>query len=135
MRLCQLLAVVNADVLEDGELVLIDSGAEFEGYAGDITRTFPVNGRFSKEQKTVYEIVLASQLAAIDAVKPGNHWNDPHDAAIKVLTQGLKDLGVLKGSRITCTQQDIGLVRMCMMLVSIKLMEIFACSNLAWCSL
>ncbi len=95
---CILHYTENDDVLEDGELVLIDSGAEFEGYAGDITRTFPVNGRFSKDQKTVYEIVLASQLAAIDAIKPGNHWNDPHDAAVKILTQGLKDLGVLKGS-------------------------------------
>ncbi len=95
---CILHYTENSDVLEDGELVLIDSGAEFAGYAGDITRTFPVNGRFSKSQKAVYEIVLASQLAAIDAVKPGNHWNDPHDVAVKVLTQGLKDLGVLKGS-------------------------------------
>ena len=95
---CILHYTENSDVLEDGALVLIDSGAEFEGYAGDITRTFPVNGRFSKDQKAVYEIVLASQLAAIDAVKPGNHWNDPHDAAVKVLTQGLKELGVLKGS-------------------------------------
>ncbi len=95
---CILHYTENADVLEDGSLVLIDSGAEYEGYAGDITRTFPVNGRFSKDQKTVYEIVLASQLAAIKAVKPGNHWNDPHDAAVKVLTAGLRDIGILKGS-------------------------------------
>jgi len=95
---CILHYIENNSVLEDGSLVLIDSGAEFEGYAGDITRTFPVNGRFSQDQKEVYEIVLASQLAAIDAVKPGNHWNDPHDAAVKVLTQGLKSLGILKGS-------------------------------------
>ncbi|MCL4135263.1 UNVERIFIED_CONTAM: hypothetical protein GTU68_037896, partial [Idotea baltica] len=95
---CILHYTENSDVLEDGSLVLIDSGAEYDGYAGDITRTFPVNGKFSKDQKEVYEIVLASQLAAIDAVKPGNHWNDPHDAAVKVLTQGLRDLGILKGS-------------------------------------
>jgi len=95
---CILHYTENTDELEDGSLVLIDSGAEYEGYAGDITRTFPVNGQFSKDQKTVYEIVLAAQLAAIDAVKPGNHWNDPHDAAVKVLTQGLRDIGILKGS-------------------------------------
>jgi len=95
---CILHYTENSDVLEDGSLVLVDSGAEFEGYAGDITRTYPVNGRFSKDQKDVYEIVLAAQMAAIAAVKPGNHWNDPHDAAVKVLTQGLRDLGILKGS-------------------------------------
>jgi len=95
---CILHYTENTDELEDGTLVLIDSGAEFEGYAGDITRTFPVNGRFSKEQRAVYEVVLAAQLAAIKAVKPGNHWNDPHDAAVKALTQGLRELGILKGS-------------------------------------
>ncbi len=95
---CILHYTENSDQLQDGNLVLIDSGAEYEGYAGDITRTFPVNGRFTKEQKAVYEVVLAAQLAAIDAVKPGNHWNDPHDAAVKVLTQGLRELGILKGS-------------------------------------
>ncbi len=95
---CILHYTENSDELEDGSLVLIDSGAEFEGYAGDITRTFPVNGRYTKDQKKVYEIVLAAQLAAIEAVKPGNHWNDPHDAAVKVLTEGLKELGILKGS-------------------------------------
>lgn len=95
---CILHYTENTDELEDGSLVLIDSGAEFEGYAGDITRTFPVNGRYTKDQKKVYEIVLAAQLAAIEAVKPGNHWNDPHDAAVKVLTEGLKELGILKGS-------------------------------------
>ncbi len=95
---CILHYTENNAQLQDGDLVLIDSGAEFEGYAGDITRTFPVNGRFSPEQKAVYDIVLESQLAAIDAVKPGNHWNDPHDAAVKVLTRGLKQLGILKGT-------------------------------------
>lgn len=95
---CILHYTENSDKLEDGSLVLVDSGAEFEGYAGDITRTYPVNGRFTKEQKDVYEIVLAAQMAAIKAVKPGNHWNDPHDAAVKALTQGLRDLGILKGS-------------------------------------
>ncbi len=78
-------------------MVMIDSGAELSGYAGDITRTLPVNGQFSEAQKTVYNIVLEAQLAAIDAVKPGNHWNDPHEAAVKILTKGLRDIGVLKG--------------------------------------
>ncbi|MBX2878871.1 MAG: Xaa-Pro aminopeptidase [Granulosicoccus sp.] len=87
----------NRDVINDGDLVLIDSGAEVGGYAGDITRTFPANGKFSEAQKTVYQIVLAAQHAAIDAIKPGSHWNDPHTAAVKVLTRGLRDIGVLKG--------------------------------------
>lgn len=103
---CILHYTENSDELEDGSLVLIDSGAEYEGYAGDITRTFPVNGRFTKDQKKVYEIVLASQLAAIKAVKPGNHWNDPHDAAVKVLTQGLRELGILKGSVASLIKEE-----------------------------
>lgn len=94
---CILHYTENEDVLVDKELVLIDSGAELDSYAGDITRTFPVNGKFTEAQKTVYNIVLEAQLAAIDAVKPGNHWNDPHAAAVKVLTRGLRDIGVLKG--------------------------------------
>ncbi len=95
---CILHYTENNCELNDGELVLIDTGAEHQHYAGDITRTFPVNGRFSKAQQAVYDIVLQANLAAIDAVKPGNHWNDPHDAALLVLTKGLKDLGILKGS-------------------------------------
>ena len=94
---CILHYTENNDVLENDELVLIDSGAEVSGYAGDVTRTFPVNGTFTEAQKTVYNIVLEAQLAAIDAVKPGNHWNDPHEAAVKVLTRGLRDMGILKG--------------------------------------
>lgn len=94
---CILHYTENNDVLQDKELVLIDSGAEVNGYAGDITRTFPVGGKFTAAQKTVYNIVLEAQLAAIEAIKPGNHWNDFHDAAVKVLTRGLRDIGVLKG--------------------------------------
>ncbi|MFK7855616.1 MAG: Xaa-Pro aminopeptidase [Granulosicoccus sp.] len=94
---CILHYTENEDVLCDNELVLIDSGAELEGYAGDITRTFPVNGVFTDAQKKVYNIVLEAQLAAIAAVKPGNHWNDPHEAAVKILTRGLRDIGVIKG--------------------------------------
>ncbi len=94
---CILHYTENADQLRDGDLVLIDAGAEYEHYAADITRTFPVNGRFSPPQAELYEIVLAAQAAAIVQVKPGNHWNDPHDAAVRVLTKGLRELGILKG--------------------------------------
>jgi Xaa-Pro aminopeptidase len=87
----------NNSELRDGDLLLIDAGAEIEGYAADITRTFPVNGRYSGEQKAVYELVLAAQLAAIEQVKAGRHWNEPHETAVRVLTQGLKDLGLLDG--------------------------------------
>ena len=94
---CILHYVENSESLKDGDLVLIDAGAELECYAADISRTFPVNGKYSKEQRILYEIVLTAQLAAIEQVKPGNHWNDPHEAAIKVITQGLIDVGILKG--------------------------------------
>ncbi len=99
---CILHYTENNCALADGELVLIDAGAEHLGYAGDITRTFPVNGRFSAAQRELYECVLESQLAAIDKVRPGNHWNDPHTAAVKVLTKGLLNLGLLKGSLGEC---------------------------------
>ena len=88
----------NRDELKDGDLVLIDAGAEYQYYAGDITRTFPVNGTFTAPQRALYEVVLKAQLAAIKAVKPGNHWNQPHEAAIKVITKGLVELGILKGN-------------------------------------
>ncbi len=88
----------NSDLLRDGDLLLIDAGAEYEGYASDITRTFPVNGRFTPAQRELYEIVLEAQNAAIAKAVPGNHWNDPHNAAVQVLTKGLKHLGLLQGS-------------------------------------
>jgi len=94
---CVLHYTTNNAELHDGDLVLIDAGAEFQGYAGDVTRTFPVNGRFNPIQKALYELVLKAQLAAIDKVRPGNHWNDPHQAAVRVLTRGLIKLGLLKG--------------------------------------
>ena len=87
----------NNTELKDGDMVLIDAGAEIDGYAADITRSFPVSGKFKGEQKAVYEIVLAAQLAAIEQVNSGRHWNEPHENAVRVLTQGLKDLGILKG--------------------------------------
>jgi len=84
--------------LQSGDLVLIDAGCELEHYASDITRTFPVSGKFSAEQKILYEIVLTAQQAAFAKIKPGNHWNEPHDAAVKTITQGLIDLKLLKGT-------------------------------------
>lgn len=95
---CILHYVENSEKMKDGDLLLIDAGCEYEYYASDITRTFPVNGRFSKWQKALYEMVLEAQYAAIEAVKPGNHWNHPHEAAVKVLTRGLVSLGILKGT-------------------------------------
>jgi Xaa-Pro aminopeptidase len=94
---CILHYTENSQELRDGDLLLIDAGAECEGYAADVTRTFPVNGEYSPAQRDVYEIVLAAQRAAIDKVIPGNHWNDPHEAAVKVLSRGLVELGLLKG--------------------------------------
>ncbi|MFO7190579.1 MAG: Xaa-Pro aminopeptidase [Pseudomonadota bacterium] len=87
----------NSEELRDGDLLLIDAGCEYRLYASDITRTFPVNGRFTPEQRAVYDVVLEAQYAAIEQVKPGNHWNDPHDAAVRVVTRGLVELGLLKG--------------------------------------
>ena len=94
---CTLHYVENRDQLQDGDLLLIDAGCELDYYASDITRTFPVNGKFSPEQRAVYEIVYEAQLAAIEKTRKGNHWNEPHDAAVKVITQGLVEIGLLKG--------------------------------------
>ena len=94
---CVLHYVSNDQTLKDGDLLLIDAAGEYHGYAADITRTFPVNGRFSAPQRDVYEIVLSAQLAAIASVRPGNTFNSPHEAALKVLTQGMVDLALLQG--------------------------------------
>jgi len=94
---CILHYVSNRDELKDGDLVLIDAGCEFHGYAADITRTFPVNGQFSAEQKALYDVVLEAQLAAIDAVRPGAPWDAPHNATVRVITEGLVKLGLMKG--------------------------------------
>lgn len=95
---CVLHYVENNQRLHDGELLLIDAGCELECYASDITRTFPVNGRFSAAQRDIYELVLAAQQAAIDNVRPGCHWNEPHEAALDVLIRGFIDFGLCKGS-------------------------------------
>jgi Xaa-Pro aminopeptidase len=94
---CILHYTENRDEIDEGDLLLIDAGAEYQGYASDVTRTFPANGKFSTAQRQAYDLVLAAQLAAIKKVKPGNHWNDPHDAAVRVLTEGMIELGILKG--------------------------------------
>jgi len=94
---CTLHYIDNCEPLNDGDLVLIDAGAEYDYYASDITRTFPVNGTYSKPQKALYEVVLAAQTAAIEQVKPDNHWNVPHEAAVRAMTEGLVELGLLKG--------------------------------------
>lgn len=95
---CVLHYVGNDAKLRDGDLLLIDAGCEVDGYASDITRTFPVNGRFSAAQKEVYEIVLAAQAAAIAAAQPNQTWDVPHDAALRILAQGFIDLKLCRGS-------------------------------------
>ncbi|MFZ1126486.1 MAG: aminopeptidase P N-terminal domain-containing protein [Candidatus Baltobacteraceae bacterium] len=88
----------NRDVLRDGDLVLVDSGAEVELYASDVTRTWPVSGRFTAEQRAIYEIVLRAQFAAIDQVRPGRSFDAYHESAARVLAEGLIDIGLLAGS-------------------------------------
>jgi Xaa-Pro aminopeptidase len=121
---CVLHYVGNDQVLRDGDLLLIDAGGELGGYASDITRTFPVNGRFSGPQADVYDLVLDAQAAAIAAVRPGATFADPHDAALKVLAQGMIDLKLLSGSldavieseatsASTCTAPATGWARTC----------------------
>lgn len=95
---CVLHYSANNRQLQDGELLLVDAGCESELYASDITRTWPVNGRFSPEQRAIYEVVLEAQQAAIAAVVPGNHWNEPHEAAVQAIARGLCRLGILDGS-------------------------------------
>ena len=95
---CVLHYVQNDARLNSGELLLIDAGCELDGYASDITRTFPVNGKFSAAQRDIYQLVLAAQAAAIAEVVPGASWNAPHDAAVRVLAQGLIEFGLCKGS-------------------------------------
>jgi Xaa-Pro aminopeptidase len=95
---CILHYTENNQILNDGDLVLIDAGCEYDMYASDITRTFPVNGVFSKEQRAIYDVVLSAQEAAFAAIKPGNSWIAPHEAAIKAVARGLKKLGILKGT-------------------------------------
>jgi Xaa-Pro aminopeptidase len=94
---CILHYIENSAALKNGDLVLIDAGCELDYYAADITRCFPVNGKFSAEQKALYEICLQAQLEAIAQCKPGNHWNDPHETTVRVITAGLVNIGLLEG--------------------------------------
>jgi Xaa-Pro aminopeptidase len=87
----------NQKIVSDN-LILIDAGAEYQNYASDVTRTFPANGRFSPEQRDIYQLVLTAQKSAIKAAKPGHAWTAPHEVSVKIMTQGLIDLGILKGS-------------------------------------
>ncbi len=103
---CILHYVQNDAPLVDGELVLIDAGAEWNYYASDVTRTFPVNGRYSREQRALYEVVLAAQRAGIELVRPGGNANAVHDAAVDVLVDGLLDLGLLTGSKAEVLEQE-----------------------------
>lgn len=96
----------NSGKLKSGDLLLIDAGCEYDYYASDITRTFPVNGRFSKAQRALYEVVLEAQYAAIEEIKPGNTWDKPHDAAVRVLTEGLVSLALLKGKVENLIKKD-----------------------------
>lgn len=95
---CTLHYVANNAQLAEGDLLLVDAGCEFGGYAADITRTYPANGRFSPAQREVYEVVLAAQRAAMDSIGPGRTWNEPHDAAVRALSQGMLELGLVSGS-------------------------------------
>ncbi|MFT3718599.1 aminopeptidase P N-terminal domain-containing protein [Pseudorhodoferax sp.] len=97
---CVLHYRADAAPVRDGELVLIDAGCELDGYASDITRTFPANGRFTGPQRALYDLVLASQHAAVAATRAGARFNDPHDATVRVLAQGMLDLGLLDGNKV-----------------------------------
>jgi len=96
---CILHYIQNKDQVKKGDLVLVDAGCEYECYASDVTRTLPASGKFSKAQRAVYEIVLKAQDAAINMIQPGNHWNQSHEIAIEIITEGLIDLGLLEGDR------------------------------------
>ncbi len=103
---CILHYTENSAKLKAGDLVLIDAGCELDYYASDITRTFPVSGKFSAEQKAIYEVVLAAQLEAIKSVRPGAHWNTPHDVTVRVITEGLRDLKFLRGELDELVEQE-----------------------------
>jgi len=94
---CILHYIENGSEVKAGDLVLIDAGCEYGHYASDITRTFPANGKFSPEQKAIYNIVLKAQLAAIEAIRPGVPWDEPHNISVKIITQGLVRLGIMNG--------------------------------------
>ena len=104
---CVLHYRADQGLIRDGELVLIDAGCELDGYASDITRTFPANGRFTGPQRALYDLVLASQEAAVAATQPGARFVDPHNATVEVLAQGLLDLGLLDKHKVGGAQDVI----------------------------
>lgn len=103
---CILHYISNREQIRKGDLVLVDAGAEYEFYAADVTRTFPASGKFSKAQSQLYNIVLDAQAAAIAEIKPGNHWEQPHEAAVRVITEGLVELGLLEGDVAELIEQE-----------------------------
>lgn len=103
---CILHYIENTAILREGDLVLVDAGADNAGYAADITRTFPVGGRFSGPQRALYDLVLAAQRASIDAVRAGNPYDAFHATAVRVLTEGMIDLGLLEGERDDLIEQQ-----------------------------
>lgn len=103
---CVLHYIENKAQLQSGDLLLIDAGCEFNGYAADITRTFPVDGKFTPVQQDIYQLVLSAQMAAIAVVQPGNTWDMPHQAALQVLVQGFIDLGLCQGSVDSVIQSE-----------------------------
>ena len=133
----------NDRQMKDGELLLIDAGCEYQYYASDVTRTLPVGGRYKARQRDVYEIVLEAQKVAIAKVRPGCHWNDPHDAAVRAITRGLVRIGLLKGpypsssrkahtASFSCTGPGTGLAWTCMTSVNTRSANSGACSSRAW---
>tara|TARA_B110000027_G_scaffold20524_1_gene21742 strand:- start:116 stop:1411 length:1296 start_codon:yes stop_codon:yes gene_type:complete len=104
---CTLHYIENDSQMKDGDLLLIDAGCEVGSYASDITRTFPVNGKFSSAQKEIYQLVLSAQKAAIEKVKVGHFFDDPHKEALKIIIDGLIDLGVLIGSRDEVYEKEL----------------------------
>ncbi len=103
---CILHYTANSARLRRGDLLLVDAGAEYQNYAADVTTTFPVSGRFRPAQRALYNVVLAAQREAIAAIAPGRHWNEPHEAAVRVITEGLVELGLLRGRVATLIRKE-----------------------------
>ena len=89
--------ISNQDDLKDGDLLLVDAGAEYQGYASDITRTFPINGKFTQAQREIYDLVLKTQTSCVDMVRPGVRLEDLKTHSVELLTEGMVELGLLKG--------------------------------------
>jgi len=103
---CVLHYIENREPLNDGDLLLIDAGAELDGYASDITRTFPVNGRYSDARRALYDVVLEAQARAMENVRAGKQWQDVHQAAVRIATEGMVELGILKGEVETLIESE-----------------------------